>query len=100
MVEIKSMQVDKKSFLGIHMHLPGYPLYLIMSTDVILAQNMFDIRYFHKENGVAVILVAYAYGFEAVVQEPVIGMNEVAKQRGVLIGMSGKEALLLCENKR
>lgn len=99
MVEIKSMQIDKKSFLGIHMHLPGYPLYLMMSTKAILAQDMFDIHYFDKENAVAVVLVKYAYGFDAVLNAPVVAMNEKARERGVCIRMMGKEALLLCENK-
>lgn len=99
MVEIKSMQVHQDSFLGIHMHLPGYPLYLIMSTKAILAQEMFDIQYFHKEKPIAVMLVPYCHGFEEVLEAPIIAMNEAARRKGVSLHMLGKEALLLCEGK-
>lgn len=100
MVEIKSIQISKKSFMGIHMHLPGNPVYLIMSTKTILAQNMFDIDYFNRGVGnVSIILTAYHYGFEPMLKAPVIAMNEEAKQHGVRLEMSGKEALLLCEEE-
>lgn len=100
MVEIKSIQLFQKSFLGMHLHLPGYPLYLIMSTKTILAQTMFDIRYFRKDCPVAVVLTEYRYGFEAMLTAKVIAMNEVAKAHGVTLMMNGKEALLLCESEK
>jgi len=97
MVEIKSIQLFQKSFIGMHLHLPGYPLYLIISTKTIVAQNMFDIRYFQKDRPVAVIITEYRYGFESMLHAPIIAMNEVARQHGVTPEMKGKEALLLCE---
>lgn len=99
MVEIKSIQVFQKSFLGIQMQLPGYPLFLLMSTKVIMAQNMFDIAYFEKENNISVVILDYRYGFEAMLDAPVIAVNEVARLHGVALQMRGKEALLLCETK-
>lgn len=100
MVEIKSIHVMQHSFMGIHMYMPGYPLYLLMSTKTILAPEMFDITCFQKDNHVAVILVSYRYGFEAILNGRVCAMNEVAKQHGVRLQMQGKEALMLCENKK
>lgn len=100
MVEIKSIQLFQTSFLGMHLYLPGYPIYLIMSTKTILAQNMFDISYFHKDCPIAVILTDYQYGFEAMLNAPVIAMNEAAKNHGVDLKMNGREALLLCENQK
>lgn len=99
MVEVKSIQISQKSFLGMHLCLPAYPLYLIMSTKAILVQNMFDINYFEKEGPISVILTQYAYGYEAMLQAKVIAMNACAKTHGVKIHMSGKEALLLCERE-
>lgn len=100
MVEIKSIQLLQTSLLGMHLHLPGYPLYLIMSTNVILASQMFDIRYFHKDVPVAVIITEYRYGFDAMLNALVIAMNDVAKENGVTTMMTGKEALLLCVNEK
>lgn len=99
MVEIKSITLYDKSFVGMHLHLPGYPLYLITSTKTIITQNMFDVRYFRKELPIAVILTEYRYGFEAMLNARVIAMNEIAKAYGVTTLMNGKEALLLCETK-
>jgi len=98
MVEVKSICLFQKSFIGIRLHLPGYPSYLIISTKTILAQNMFDIHYFQKDFPVAVIITEYRYGFEAMLNARVIAMNEAAGRKGVTLMMNGKEALLLCEN--
>lgn len=100
MVEIKSIQLFQKSFLGMHLHLPAYPVYLIMSTKSILVQNMFDISYFKKDCPVSVIVTEYRYGFDAMLNARVIAMNEQAKIHGVTLLMNGKEALLLCENQK
>lgn len=97
MVEIKSIRLDDKAFIGMHLHLPGYPLYLITSTKTIIAQAMFDVRYFRKELPVAVVITEYRYGFEAMLNARVIAMNEIAEAHGVTTLMNGKEALLLCE---
>lgn len=97
MVEVKSICVDQKSFIGVRLHLPAYPSYLIVSTKTILAQDMFDIDYFHKPNNVAVIITEGRYGFEHMLHANVTAMNAAAKACGVTLRMSGKEALLLCE---
>ena len=97
MVEIKSIRLYNQSFVGMHLHLPGYPLYLITSTKTVIAQNMFDIRYFRKDLPIAVIITEYRYGFEAMLNARVLAMNEVARRHGVTTMMTGKEALLLCE---
>ncbi|MCI9313188.1 MAG: hypothetical protein HFE68_07525 [Erysipelotrichaceae bacterium] len=100
MVEVKSIHLQNKAFIGMHLQLPTYPVYLITSTKTILTQQMFDIRYFQKERSIAVIITEYRYGFEALLHAPVIAMNEIARRRGVTTMMSGKEALLLCEAKK
>lgn len=100
MVEVKSICIAQKSFIGIRLHLPAYPSYLIVSTKTILAQNMFDIRYFQKPTNVAVIITEYRYSFEAMLNAKVIAINETAKVHGVTLMMNGKEALLLCESNQ
>ncbi len=98
MVEVKSLQLFDKSFIGMYLHLPGYPLYMIISTKTILAQNMLDINYFRKELPVSVIICEYRYGFQAMLNAKVIAMNDAARAHGVTLEMKGKEALRLCEN--
>lgn len=101
MVDVKSIQIMQKSFLGIHVHLPHHPLYLIMSTKTILAPDMLDIAYFDKQKKpVAVVLTADNHSFEALLSAPVVAMNKIAEQKGVCIQMKGKEALMLCEEGR
>lgn len=97
MVEVKSICIAQKSFIGVRLHLPAYPSYLIVSTKTILAQNLFDINYFQKTNQVAVIITEYRHGFEAMLNAKVIAANDAAKAHGVTLTMNGKEALLLCE---
>lgn len=100
MVEVKRICVAKKSFIGIHLHLPAYPSYMIVTTKTILAQNMFQIQYFEKDADIAVIITEYRYGFDSMLNARVIAMNEAAKAHGVTLMMNGKEALLLCESER
>ena len=100
MVEVKRICADEKSFIGIHLHLPGYPSYMIVTAKTILAQNMFQIQYFEKDADIAVIITEYHYGFDALLNARVIAMNEAAKAHGVTLMMNGKEALLLCESER
>lgn len=50
MVEVKSICIAQKSFIGVRLHLPAYPSYLIVSTKTILAQNLFDINYFQNQS--------------------------------------------------
>ena len=98
MVDVKSIEITQKSFLGIHVHLPHYPLYIIMSTKTILASDMLDIAYFdHVQKPVAVILTNQQQNFDALLEAPVIAMNARAEALGVQRGMRGKEALMLCE---
>lgn len=99
MVEVKSLQIFDRSFIGLYLHLPGYPMYMIMSTKTILAQNMLDIHYFRKELPVSVIICEYHYGFQAMLNAKVIAMNDAAEAHGVTLEMKGKEALRLCENR-
>ncbi len=100
MVEVKRICAAEKSFIGIHLHLPGYPSYMIVTAKTILAQNMFQIQYFEKDADIAVIIAEYHYGFDALLNARVIAMNEAAKAHGVTLMMNGKEALLLCESER
>ena len=100
MVEVKRICAAEKSFIGIHLHLPGYPSYMIVTAKTILAQNMFQIQYFEKDADIAVIITEYHYGFDALLNARVIAMNEAAKANGVTLMMNGKEALLLCESER
>ena len=100
MVEVKRICAAEKSFIGIHLHLPGYPSYMIVTAKTILAQNMFQIQYFEKGADIAVIITEYHYGFDALLNARVIAMNEAAKAHGVTLMMNGKEALLLCESER
>lgn len=100
MVEVKRICVAQKSFIGIHLHLPNNPSYMIVTTKTILAQNMFNIQYFQKESNVAVVITEYRYGYDAMLNARVIAMNEAAKAHGVTLMMNGKEALLLCESER
>ena len=100
MVEVKRICAAEKSFIGIHLHLPGYPSYMIVTAKTILAQNMFQIQYFEKDADIAVIITEYHYGFDALLNARVIAMNEAAKAHGVTLMMNGEEALLLCESER
>ena len=100
MVEVKRICAAEKSFIGIHLHLPGYPSYMIVTAKTILAQNMFQIQYFEKDADIAVIITEYHYGFDALLNARVIAMNEAAKAHGVTLMMNGKEALLLCQSER
>lgn len=100
MVEVKRICAAEKSFIGIHLHLPGYPSYMIVTAKTILAQNMFQIQYFEKDADIAVIITEYHYGFDALLNARVIAINEAAKAHGVTLMMNGKEALLLCESER
>ena len=100
MVEVKRICAAERSFIGIHLHLPGYPSYMIVTAKTILAQNMFQIQYFEKDADIAVIITEYHYGFDALLNARVIAMNEAAKAHGVTLMMNGKEALLLCESER
>ena len=97
---VKRICAAEKSFIGIHLHLPGYPSYMIVTAKTILAQNMFQIQYFEKDADIAVIITEYHYGFDALLNARVIVMNEAAKAHGVTLMMNGKEALLLCESER
>lgn len=100
MVEIKNIKVNEFHFMGIQILLPGYPLFMITSTHSVLATHMFDISYFEKgERNVAVMLTSYCYGFKELQEAHVIAMNEIAQNKGVQIGMAGKEALYLCEKE-
>lgn len=99
MVEIKSIQLPHTSFLGMHLHLPGYPIDLIMSTKAILVPRMFDLSYFQKANEIAIIQIEGAHGFEAMLASSVCAVNACAEKRKVTIGMNAKEALLLCEQE-
>ena len=100
MVEVKRICAAEKSFIGIHLHLPGYPSYMIVTAKTILAQNMLQIQYFENDADIAVIITEYHYGFDALLNARVIAMNEAAKAHGVTLMMNGKEALLLCESER
>lgn len=99
MVEIKNIKIGDEPYLGIHMYLPRTPLFILMSTKTILAQDMFSIDYFEDKPSVCVILTHYGFGFDTLVNGEVVACNESARQHHVCLGMKGSDALALCEKE-
>lgn len=98
MIEVKNIQVQGHHFMGVYLNLPQYPIHLIISTHTILAQDSFAIDYFENMNkSVAVVLCHNAFGFNNLLASNVIGMNQIAKNKGVTLDMPAEEAIVLCE---
>lgn len=101
MVEIKRLRIQEQDFIGIYLKLPRYPIHLIVSTHTILASDALSISHFEDENkDTAIMLCQYCYGFDGLLNSEVKGINQIAKQAGVNVGMKAKEALMLCENTK
>lgn len=96
MVDIQQVNVGKYSFLGIRLYLSHYPIHLLMSTRSIIVQQMFDINYFQKPE-CAVCMCEKGTNCIELLNKKVIAMNQTARDKGVMLHMTVKEALYLCE---
>lgn len=101
MVEVKKIQIDDQHFIGVSLNLPQYPIHFIISTHSILASDSLSLAHFEQEHKhTAVVLCNYLYGFEGLLASRVVAMNEIARNKGVEVGMNAKEALILCEENK
>lgn len=92
MLEWKTIHLEDKRFIGMHIILPRQRLYLISSTKCILVGKVFDIENMTKS--ACVFIMEESDSFEALLISKVIQMNALAIELGYQLGMSGKEVLL------
>lgn len=97
MLEWKTIKLEGKTFIGMHMILPRQGVYLITSTKCILAGNLFDIH--HLSPASAVFIMEKSKSFSDLLTSKVVAMNEYAKKQHYHLGMSGKEVLLYQSTK-
>lgn len=98
MVELRSIQFEGFHFIGVYLNLPHYPIHMIVSTHTILAQNNFSITFFNDEDKTAAVIICrYTFGFDGLLDSEVIDYNLQAEAKGVVKGMNGREAMVLCE---
>lgn len=94
MVDIQQMKVDDTALLGISMYMSHYPMYLLMSTHFIMLPEMFELSYFKKPD-CAVCICGECTSVHAMLKTKIIKMNDFAKEKGIVEGMSVKEAISL-----
>lgn len=92
MLEWKSIRINDKRFIGMHIILPRQAVYIISSTKCILAGKVFNIQNMTKSS--CVFIMSESSSFEKLLTSKVIAMNTKAEEMGYHYGMSGKEVLL------
>lgn len=97
MLEWKTIKLEGKSFIGMHMILPRQGLYVITSTKCIIAGNLFDVT--HLSPNVAVCIMQRSKSYSELLESKVAVMNERARQLGYSERMNGKEVLLYQSNE-
>lgn len=92
MLEWKTIHLEDKNFIGMHLVLPKQGIYVITSTKCILVGKMFSIEHLSPTSNVFVM--EKADSFASLLESSIKQMNETAIKNGYKNFMSGKEVLL------
>lgn len=98
MIEWKTIKIEDKNFIGMHLILPHQQMFIISSTKCILLGDAFLLDNMTKN--ACIFIMEKADSFEAMLSSQVKQMNKKAEMLGYHNAMKGKEVLLYqSENK-
>lgn len=92
MVEVKTVKIKNQHVIGIHLCLPGNPIYFLVTTHMIIAGKYFHTEAF-KHSKVLFVKVEDSSSFSSILNSKVSDMNIIAMDLGIEIGMNMEEVL-------
>lgn len=92
MLEWKTIHLENKNFIGMHIMLPKQQIFIITSTKCLLVGEMFNIEKLSPTS--SVFVMEKSNSFNALLESRVLMMNQYAISSGYSKKMKGREILL------
>ena len=92
MVDLKSITHGAQRYIGVTLKLPFVPLYLVLNTKGFLCGPIFEIHAFDSVK-TCVCIMSQAESYEQLLESVVVRCSSGAIHAGILLGMSGYEAM-------
>ena len=93
MVSVQELAINRHHFLCVTLHLPGLTTRLIYCTHGILFDDCWNLEAIRLRCRVPVC-IGKGRSLEALLENPIIERSRQAQKKGIVLGASGRQALL------
>ena len=92
MINLKSILIGNERVIGLQIKLPFTFLIFIFNTKGFLCGNTMNIE--NLNNQACICIMKHALSFDQCLTSEVLACNQSAMNKGIIVGMKGKEALM------
>ena len=92
MIDIKSIMIEDERVIGLKIKLPFTILTFVLNTKGFLCGKEINIESLYK-NSACICMMSQSKSYEECLNSEIISLNKKALEKGIQIGMTGKEAL-------
>lgn len=92
MIDLKSILIGNERVIGLKIKLPFTLLTFVFNTKGFLCGNIINMEMLY-ENSACICMISKSNNYEECLNSEIISLNKKALDKGIQIGMTGKEAL-------
>lgn len=93
MIDLKTILIGNERVIGLKIKLPFTLLTFVFNTKGFLCSNVINIEMLY-ENSACICVISKSDSYEDCLNHEIISLNKKAVEKGIKIGMTGKEALI------
>lgn len=93
MIDLKSILIGDERVIGLKIKLPFTLFIFVFNTKGFLCGNLINIEILNN-NSACICITSKSNSYEECLNSEIISLNKKAIDKGIKIGMTGKEALL------
>lgn len=94
MIDLKSIRLEEERVIGLKIRLPFTLLIFVFNTKGFLCGNQMNIETL-QFNQASICIMSKCATYEECLNSHVIAINQRAKDKGIELGMQGKQALMM-----
>lgn len=93
MIDLKSIVIESERVIGLQIKLPFTLMTIVMNTKGFLCGKQISIEAF-QQSRCCVCIMSASSTYEECLNSEVYALNQAAKDKGIIVGMKGKKALM------
>lgn len=93
MIDLKSIHIENERVIGLKIKLPFTLFIFVFNTKGFLCGELINIERL-QNNSACICVTSKSNSYEECLNSKIISLNKKAMDKGIEIGMSGKDALL------
>lgn len=93
MIDLKSIRLEDERVIGLKIKLPFTLLIFVFNTKGFICGKEMNMASLY-DNSACICMISKSNSYEECLNSEIVAVNKKAKDKGIKIGMTGKEALL------